>query len=199
MTSVVYFAQEGDGGPVKIGWSRDATERLGNLATGNSNHLRLLHSVAGGPALELHIHELLAPDRIRGEWFKPTAAVMGLIEKVKLFGAAVFGAGFAEALDTSNLFLNRQLQGAVDDVARMEEIAGAIADMVAVSHRQKDRVSAVSRCLQQPWNRAFEFLVGRARKIEHWEMTRAEEALVVLMHAKSQPSSPPRSPQRSED
>jgi hypothetical protein len=185
MTSVVYFAQEGDNGPVKVGWSRDAAERLGNLAVGNSNRLRLLHTVPGGPALELHIHELLAEHRIRGEWFHPSQPVLDLIGKVQQFGSSFFGAGFAEPVDLSNLFIRQQSTGSADDVARMEELAGAVADLAATSHRQKDRVAAVSRCLGQPWNRALEFLNGRARRIENWEMRRAEEALVVLLNARA--------------
>lgn len=180
MSSVVYFAQEGSDGAIKIGWSSRIDRRLSNLSTGNSRSLSLLHSIPGGVSLEIHIHELLSADRIRGEWFNPSPAVLNLIEKVRSGGSAVFGAGFAEAPDLSLLFARDRQDGCAEDIARMFDLSNSIADAAIKAHGQKERTSAVARCLGVSWNRANEFLRSKARKIEHWEMCRAEDALTIL-------------------
>ncbi len=59
-------------------------------------------------------------------------------------------------------------------------MAAEIADLARVGHSVKARTSAVAQCLGVSWNRANEFLRGKARKVEAWEMDRAHDALIVL-------------------
>lgn len=73
----VYFIQEDEDGPIKIGVAVDVDKRLAMLQIGNSRQLRLLAIRDGGRALEIELHKRLGDFRIRGEWFEPSELVMG--------------------------------------------------------------------------------------------------------------------------
>lgn len=70
----IYFIQEGETGPVKIGLSVDPIKRLTSLQVGRRGRVRLL-GVTGGPvtyADEAAIHSELAAHLVEGrEWFAP--------------------------------------------------------------------------------------------------------------------------------
>jgi hypothetical protein len=65
----VYFVQEGDDGPIKIGWASDLVDRLERLQTGNPRELRIIASLPGSRATEAVFHQRFADRRIRNEWF----------------------------------------------------------------------------------------------------------------------------------
>lgn len=75
----VYFAQEGDDGPVKIGSSQDPAERVRILQVGNPRALFLIawRDVAAGTERRIHNH--LAPHLITGEWYEPHPDVLEVI------------------------------------------------------------------------------------------------------------------------
>jgi hypothetical protein len=79
--AIVYFVQRGTDGPVKIGSAEDVGKRVRTLQTGSPERLRLLATVPGGSSLEGLIHERLGAHRIRGEWFRPHAAVLAEAER----------------------------------------------------------------------------------------------------------------------
>ena len=79
---VVYFVQAGKSGPIKIGFATDLTKRIASLQTGCPDDLRLLAVVDGGREVERRMHNRVAGDRIRGEWFRPTAEVLALVAEV---------------------------------------------------------------------------------------------------------------------
>ncbi len=68
-SSFVYFIQDGEKGPVKIGLSKDPEQRLPKLQTGNPRELFLRHVVPGDLKVERGLHQRFAPARIRREWF----------------------------------------------------------------------------------------------------------------------------------
>ena len=68
-TSFVYFIQDGNRGPVKIGLSQDPERRLPKLQTGNPRELFLRHVIPGDLTVERGLHQRFAPARIRREWF----------------------------------------------------------------------------------------------------------------------------------
>src|SRR4051812_12804539 len=73
----VYFIQQGWSGPVKIGVARSPQRRMAELQTASPYVLRLLGVVPhGGTPLEGELHQRHAVDRLYGEWFQPTAAVL---------------------------------------------------------------------------------------------------------------------------
>ncbi len=65
----VYFVQQGDRGPVKIGIAKDPLDRMGALQTGNPTELHLRQVVPGQRELEARLHYRFREARIRGEWF----------------------------------------------------------------------------------------------------------------------------------
>ena len=72
----IYFVQQGDDGPVKIGWSYDPKNRIDQLQTANPAKLCLLGSYPGSEGDERELHKSLSKHRVRGEWFKPCDEVM---------------------------------------------------------------------------------------------------------------------------
>lgn len=67
----VYAIQAGDGGPVKVGVTRNVASRLRALQTAQPMPLRLLHVWEGGAGVEREIHRRLAAHNLGGEWFSP--------------------------------------------------------------------------------------------------------------------------------
>ena len=75
----LYAIQAGDGGPIKIGMTRNPAERLATLQQGNAEHLHGIAAWSGFPFEEKQIHQEFADARLRGEWFKPTDALVDLV------------------------------------------------------------------------------------------------------------------------
>jgi hypothetical protein len=88
----IYFVQRGDG-PIKIGITKNLAGRLAALGTASHEPLHLLASVPGNSNAERHFHSTLAKYRIKGEWFRPCAEVLRLIEQVRNIGAAILRTG----------------------------------------------------------------------------------------------------------
>jgi hypothetical protein len=74
--SVVYFLQAGEGGPVKIGFTKSLEARIRELQTGCPYELRVLATIAGKSRLERRYHYHLWQHRLRAEWFNPSEAVL---------------------------------------------------------------------------------------------------------------------------
>jgi len=74
----VYFIQAGARGPVKIGFAFNPYARLEELQVGNPFRLQLIGAIQGGRAEEIRLHERFKSDRLEGEWFKPSAALLAL-------------------------------------------------------------------------------------------------------------------------
>lgn len=72
----IYFVQEGEGGPVKIGNSTWPERRLQDHQCGNPRTLYLLGSFAATRSTEREIHERFAEQRLTGEWFQPTTELL---------------------------------------------------------------------------------------------------------------------------
>lgn len=66
----VYFIQEGDDGPVKIGEAFDPVKRLSELQCGNPRALALRAVVLATDETERSLHLKWSSIRIRGEWFE---------------------------------------------------------------------------------------------------------------------------------
>jgi len=83
-SSVVYFIQAGEGGPIKIGYASNFSKRLAALQTGCPVELSVLGMMPGGPREESELHVRLRWHRTRGEWFAPTDAVLRAIAEVSV-------------------------------------------------------------------------------------------------------------------
>lgn len=65
----VYFIQQGEDGPVKIGYGEDPKIRLGQLQIGNPEPLRIIRVLDAGQEAEAFLHRKFKRQRLRGEWF----------------------------------------------------------------------------------------------------------------------------------
>lgn len=79
--SRVYFIQSGGTGAIKIGKACSPATRLATLQVGSPSPLRLIGSIAGGIALERKLHARFSGDRLQGEWFTPSAALLSFIRE----------------------------------------------------------------------------------------------------------------------
>jgi hypothetical protein len=77
MRGWVYFARSGIQGPIKIGHALDVQQRLINLSIASPVEVVLLGAFLSenAEADEKHIHQKLAPYRIKGEWFQAEGAL----------------------------------------------------------------------------------------------------------------------------
>jgi len=68
---MVYFIQQGEDGPIKIGVSETPKQRLKSLQTGSPHrlHLRDAAPVPEDQRLESALHNELASENVGGEWF----------------------------------------------------------------------------------------------------------------------------------
>lgn len=76
MSQLVYFIQAAESGRVKIGIAANPVRRLAELQTGSPEPLRILGVIPGGARLESQLHARFADDRLHGEWFRPSLAVL---------------------------------------------------------------------------------------------------------------------------
>lgn len=79
----VYAIQQGDSGPVKIGFVNrrsNIEDRMRALQSGSAHALRLLGYSRGSLAHENAAHAALSDCRMSGEWFRPTRIVMRFVE-----------------------------------------------------------------------------------------------------------------------
>lgn len=79
----IYFLQQGDGGPIKIGYTTDLLARIDTLQTGSPYELKLILCFRGFTQTERELHAKFRKDRMRGEWFSPSEELMAFIEEKK--------------------------------------------------------------------------------------------------------------------
>lgn len=96
----IYFIRSGEGGPIKIGQAKDPVDRLMGLQTGSADELTLETAMIGEPKVERQLHKRFAKHRIRGEWFKPAAALQCLIVSARKFEKAARAKRFKMMLGT---------------------------------------------------------------------------------------------------
>jgi hypothetical protein len=74
----VYFVQYWDA--VKIGWTSNLPQRLLHLQAGLPEKLTLAFSMPGDILLERSLHTRFSSDRLHGEWFRFSRAILEWIE-----------------------------------------------------------------------------------------------------------------------
>lgn len=79
----IYFAQAGEGGPVKIGWTAKPRRRFATLQTDCWLRVDILASIPGSMRDEAALHERFRAHRIRGEWFRPVPELLAFAESVE--------------------------------------------------------------------------------------------------------------------
>ena len=77
----VYFIRDGRSGPIKIGYAKDPERRLARLQTSSPKALYLLGAARAELEVERQLHAEFAADRVRGEWFRTSAALREVIRE----------------------------------------------------------------------------------------------------------------------
>lgn len=72
---------------------------------------------------------------------------------------------------------------AADDVFEMKSLASELADRLAGQGSAKARIATVSKEIGVSWNRALEFLSGKARRVDAWEKEHAKRRIAELRDA----------------
>lgn len=82
-TPMVYFVQARTLGFIKIGVTVDIGSRINSIQVGCPDHVDLIGGIADRRAyhLELALHARFADDRHRGEWFRPSEALLAFIAR----------------------------------------------------------------------------------------------------------------------
>ena len=82
----VYFVRAEGLGLIKIGYARDALERLRTIGVRCPVEVNLLASmwVKDAKATEAELHRRFKADRVRGEWFRETPDLLAAIEEVRI-------------------------------------------------------------------------------------------------------------------
>jgi hypothetical protein len=75
----IYFIRAGEAGPIKIGLTRSVPDRLAGLQICTADTLTVLASVQAPKEGERQLHAHFTPERIRGEWFRPSPRLMAYI------------------------------------------------------------------------------------------------------------------------
>ena len=90
---MIYFAQAGSSGPIKIGRASNPSRRVSDLHTANPHGVTLIGAFDPGPAMlldaysadkaaERWLHKIFAAHRMNGEWFRPHGDVVSYIDGV---------------------------------------------------------------------------------------------------------------------
>ncbi len=66
--------------PIKIGASRQPTQRCLELVVGSPYPITLLVDFPGVLLPEYYVHEAFAAERLRGEWFRPSPRLLAFVE-----------------------------------------------------------------------------------------------------------------------
>lgn len=77
----IYFLQQGDDGPIKIGYTKDLLARIKDLQVGSPYELKLILSFRGFPEKERELHAKFREHRMSGEWFTPSDEIMEFVKE----------------------------------------------------------------------------------------------------------------------
>lgn len=121
----VYVVQGIDGGPFKVGYTRDLDKRLRALQSSSPVRLHVVKKIEGCKQTEQRLHALLESYRLHGEWFDATSATASILR---------FAIGRAVPIKTGAPNLAQlviKLARAVDGVATVP--TGSVAGIVGLS------------------------------------------------------------------
>lgn len=81
---MIYFIQDGENGPIKIGYSDDVAGRIKELSTSTHNDLRVLLVISGEYEQETQLHKRFSLAHKKREWFWPVKELVEFIDGYKL-------------------------------------------------------------------------------------------------------------------
>lgn len=81
---MIYFIQDGEDGPIKIGYTADVANRIRDLSTSTHRRLRVLLVISGEPEQEAQLHDRFYFAHKKREWFWPVKELVEFINGYKL-------------------------------------------------------------------------------------------------------------------
>jgi hypothetical protein len=81
---MIYFIQDGEDGPIKIGFSNEVEKRVHALVTSSHKNLKILFAMDGDISKEKELHDLFDFAHKKGEWFWPVKSLVAFIESCNL-------------------------------------------------------------------------------------------------------------------
>lgn len=79
----VYFIQDIGTGRIKIGITKNITERFNKISNYNAGKLILLLAIEGFKKKEIDLHKKFKQYKHHGEWFEPSKELLDYIEELK--------------------------------------------------------------------------------------------------------------------
>ena len=76
---MIYFIRGKKSGNIKIGYSKNPTQRKSNLQTAHYEELEFVGIIDGSFKDEAKLHKKFLKSNIRGEWFRPSPEVLAFI------------------------------------------------------------------------------------------------------------------------
>lgn len=76
--AMVYFIAPIEGGPVKIGTTKNINQRLATIQSSSPLPLHLISCAPGDRDLETSLHAMFHTERLHGEWFEPSNWLLGV-------------------------------------------------------------------------------------------------------------------------
>jgi len=80
---MIYFIENIETKHIKIGFTTDVKNRLGQLQTSSPHELRILTVCEGSDKMEKELHSKFNDSRIKGEWFNPNKDILEYIKSLK--------------------------------------------------------------------------------------------------------------------
>lgn len=77
--TMIYFIQQGDSGPIKIGYTNNISKRINALQSSSPEKLHLLGAIEGDKDRERVLQKFFHAHKMQGEWFKPAPMVLNYI------------------------------------------------------------------------------------------------------------------------
>lgn len=115
---MIYFIQAASG-PFKVGYSHNGpAQRLGSLQTQTHEVLTLIGVIEGDQQDERRVHKMLAPHRIRGEWFRSCYEINQLM--VDGVEATLMARGGYKRSDMCPVRISRKMRDKVRRLADMD-------------------------------------------------------------------------------
>jgi hypothetical protein len=115
----LYLIRNPATGLVKVGISRNVTQRLYSLEVAAGMKLELLGCVAGGERLERFLHRHFSADRALGEWFRQSRQLTDLA----VIAVLTNNVQAMERFVAKRFVLNKTQMRAIERMAYDEEIA----------------------------------------------------------------------------
>lgn len=151
----MYFIQQGNKGPIKIGRSTVPEMRLSELHAVSPERLRLLATI---DAPEKYIHRVFAKERKNGEWFDPSPRLVGFIQSLR--GQDEGTLEIAESAAVKSPANRREVDVVADaiDAARLRIENEHLTSQLKWVESENIRLRAIARSHPATGNESFEYI-----------------------------------------